>query len=236
MKNTKVTFLIVTILMILSVAGYFYGLSYVSSLADKTILKKQDIEVAQVKLKHLSNLDKTSKENADKKSKLKDVVLGADKTIEFVSSIEKVAEDMNLDYRTNSIDLKQSDQLSQQNKELLQVVFSVNGTWRNVVNFIKYIETMPRIIKFEGVKLVASDRTVNDLDINSRAGVSLANSSNQSPSAISSSSTVTGATSSATVSTSTRKTAPVSVTQVAPTRSNIWNANITFFVVKEKDK
>ncbi len=236
MKNTKVTFLIVTILMILSVAGYFYGLSYVSSLADKTILKKQDIEVAQVKLKHLSNLDKTSKENADKKSKLKDVVLGADKTIEFVSSIEKVAEDMNLDYKTNSIDLKQSDQLSQQNKELLQVVFSVNGTWRNVVNFIKYIETMPRIIKFEGVKLVASDRTVNDLDINSRAGVSLANSSNQSPSAISSSSTVTGATSSATVSTSTRKTAPVSVTQVAPTRSNIWNANITFFVVKEKDK
>lgn len=233
MKNTKATFLIITLLMILSVAGYFYGLSYVSSLADKTVLKKQDIEIAQIKFKHLSNLDKTSKENADKKSKLKDVVLGAGKTIEFVSSLEKIADDMDLSYKTNLIDLKQSDQLSQQNKELLQVVFSVNGTWRNVVNFIKYIETMPRIIKFESVKLVASDTTVNDVDVNSRASQSLSN--QVASSGTSSSSTATSTSSSVNVSTSTRRTAPVTVPVVVSTRSNIWNANITFLVVKEKD-
>jgi Tfp pilus assembly protein PilO len=153
MNSSKTLLYTVLISTLLLIAGYIFFINYIYGLSGKTILKKQDLDITEIKLKNLSNIDKVSKENISQKEFLSSLFLKKNQTIEFVSFVESTAQGFDLAYKTMSIGLNTPGNLEGKNKEILQMVMSVDGSWANVFRFIKYIENMPYIVKFNRLNL-----------------------------------------------------------------------------------
>lgn len=154
MKNKTSTSLIVVILITLSaLAGLFYMITYVESLSEKTAEIRSDIEVKQIKIKHIQGINKSAEKTSEDGAKVMSYFIKSDGAIDFVSLVESTASDLSLKYNTNSIENISNDILASQGKDILKLSMTLSGGWKNILKFLLYIESLPYAVRVEKVEL-----------------------------------------------------------------------------------
>ena len=154
MNKTSHIFILCAVGALICVGGYIYGAQYVSSLAEKTIANKKEVELSEIRYRHLQSLERAAADTGEEKTRINNLLVQPGGAIKFVTEIESLAASHGLDYNTDVIDVRSVPELDTQNKEQLLVSFSATGRWSNVFKLIKLVETLPYLIQFEKINLV----------------------------------------------------------------------------------
>lgn len=156
MKNKTSTSLIVVALVTLcGLAGLFYMITYVEGLSEKTAEIKSDIEVKQIKIKHIQGINKSAEKTSEDGTKVMSYFIKSDGAIDFVSLVESTASTLSLKYNTNSIENISDDILSSQGKDILKISMTLSGGWKNILKFLLYVESLPYSVRVEKVELTS---------------------------------------------------------------------------------
>jgi Tfp pilus assembly protein PilO len=156
MKNKTNTYLIlVTLIAIAATGGFSYAVRYISGLAEKTSELKTEIESKEIKIRHVLKTNKSAEKTSEDRIKLMQYFVKANGAIDFVSALEAQASNFSLKYNTNSIDNTETDALSSQGKQLLKISMSLSGSWKNIVKFITYVESLPYALNIEKAQLTS---------------------------------------------------------------------------------
>lgn len=162
MKNkTNATLILVSIITLCIVGGFYYLVTYVSGLSEKTTELKSEVESKQIKINHIQNVNKSAEKTSEDSVKIMDHFIKADGAIDFVSSVESTASDFSLKYNTNAIENVENEMLASQGKQILRISMSLSGGWKNILKFITYIESLPYAVKVEKVELSAGTAVVS---------------------------------------------------------------------------
>ncbi|HEY1037641.1 MAG TPA: hypothetical protein VGE62_03600 [Candidatus Paceibacterota bacterium] len=154
MSKTTRIFILSLLVSLASVAGYAYGTSYVSGLSEKTRAAKSDVELAEIKYRHILSLEKAAQNTNSETSQINEFLIQPNAAIGFVTKIESDAADLGLSYNTDSIEVRNTEALSAQGKELVVVSFTASGRWASVFKMIKSVENLPYAVKFDKIDLV----------------------------------------------------------------------------------
>ena len=156
MKNQTNTYLILAVLLAGgSIIGLWYFSEYIYGLTEKTTELREQVETQELKIKRDQLLSKSAQNTNVERQKLSSLFIQPNASIDFVSSLEKSASDLSLLYSTNQIENISPDSLSSQGKELLKISMTISGKWSSVLRFLRYIETLPYVVKIERVDLVS---------------------------------------------------------------------------------
>lgn len=148
-RKTNTYLIILTILGVAITAGYVYLSFYIAGLTDKTAEIKTEIETMRIKLAHARKLNVSAEKTADERKKVMSYFLEQRQVIDYVTSLESVADSFGLMYTTNSIENTDSDTLSPNNKELLKVSMSLTGKWSSLIRYLSYIESLPYAVHID---------------------------------------------------------------------------------------
>lgn len=156
MKNkTNSSLILAVCIALITIGGFFYGVSYVDGLSMKTAELKSEVEVNQIKISHIQSVNKSAEKTSEDAIKIGNHFIKSNGSIDFVSQVESVATDFSLKYNTNSIENIEHDMLTSQGKDLLKISMTLSGGWSNILKFISYIESLPYSVRIEKVDLAA---------------------------------------------------------------------------------
>ncbi|MCF7865753.1 MAG: type 4a pilus biogenesis protein PilO [Candidatus Pacebacteria bacterium] len=154
MKNKTNTSLILISIITLCVVGcFYYVVTYVSSLSQKSADLKGEIESKQIKINHIQNVNKSAEKTSGDAVKIMEHFIKPDGSIDFISSVESAAADFSLKYNTNSIENVEYEELSSQGKQILKISMSLSGGWKNILKFLTYIESLPYAVRVDKVEM-----------------------------------------------------------------------------------
>ena len=155
LKRTFYTLIIAVLLALISIGGYFYAVIYVGGMGSDLSLmykKSNDLNKEEESL----NSIKRVAQNADQKNAelTKYMVPVEDEgSINFVKTIEDVADSFGLKSNTTAIQIIPDEGLSKVNKEYLSVKETVVGSENMISNFVKKIELLPFNTKIKSYSL-----------------------------------------------------------------------------------
>ncbi len=155
-KTTKI-FIIVTTLAVIAIGFYVYAAFYIIGLTRKTADLKQDISNLEITYQHAESLRMALEGAAGQKDKINSYFIPSNGAIDFVARLEHIANNLGLKYDTRDIIQKQDDDLGLQNKEFLQVKFSAIGSWTEIMNLLKTVESLPYALRIDKADLSSSD-------------------------------------------------------------------------------
>lgn len=151
------------IITLAALGGFSYLVSYVSGLSEKTAELKGDIESKQIKINHIQNVNKSAEKTSEDGVKILNYFIKPDGAIDFVSSVESTAGDFSLKYNTNSIDNVENDVLGGQGKDLLKMSMTLSGSWKNILKFLTYVESLPYAVQVERVELSSTSPIASNI-------------------------------------------------------------------------
>jgi Tfp pilus assembly protein PilO len=164
--------MLVVIIALAALGGFSYVVSYISGLSQKTSDIKSDIESKQIKINHIQNVNKSAEKTSEDGIKIVNYFIKSDGVIDFVSSVESTAGDFSLKYNTTSIDNAGNDVLAAQGKDLLKMSMTLSGSWKNILRFLTYIESLPYAVRVERVELSSSAASAVVASANDSSSVS----------------------------------------------------------------
>jgi len=138
------------------VGFYAYSVHYVQGLVDDTASLRSDIEQDQAQYQHLQVLHDAIASTGDDKQKITHYFVPAGGAVDFITSFEKAAVSSSLKFTTVSIDTSSIPELDSQGKELLDVVFSTEGSWSNTLHFLSLLESLPYSVSIDRVEVSSS--------------------------------------------------------------------------------
>jgi Tfp pilus assembly protein PilO len=154
MKTKTTQYLIATIVIALALVGvYMYAVEQINGMTVQTKALKNEIAVKEVVSKDVEKLQRAVQVATEQKSKITSYIVAADGAVNFVGSIEKIADNFGLSYDTQNITEEKSGDLEPIKKELLRIDFSAEGSWDKVMRFVKAIETLPYGMQIDKIDL-----------------------------------------------------------------------------------
>jgi hypothetical protein len=171
-KRTISTLIISVTLATISIAGYFYTVTYVGGMGSSL----SDMYAKSVELKKeeesLSSIQRVAQNADQRNAELSKYIVpsGNEGSIQFVQTIENLAESFGLTYNTNSIEIVSDEKLAKLDKEYLSIKETLNGSSKSIAGFVEKIETLPlntKIRSYSVTKTAGSKgtSTVEQLDI-----------------------------------------------------------------------
>lgn len=161
MKNkTNLSLIFSCLSALIAIAGFVFGSYYINGLTAKSSTLQEEIVNKESKIKRIQNINKSAERTAEDRVKISNYFVGANGAIDFVSSLESTAASLGLTYTTNAIDTKENEILVTQGKELFRTNMTLSGSWRNVIKYLLYIESLPFSIDIEKVELVSEGVSV----------------------------------------------------------------------------
>jgi len=147
---------VVSIVSLACIAGYVYLAQYISQLNVEASALKDDVAADQSRFDHLADIEQAAANTVNEQAKVSSLFIQPNKAVDFVTNIETIAGSVGLTYNTDNIDVDQSSDLADQNRELLDINFSTTGSWANTAKFLELVETMPMGLDIRKIDLQSS--------------------------------------------------------------------------------
>ena len=147
-KNTKISFIIILIIDLVFIVGFFILFLFVQKQISNMIEKENDIrnEIKRVESSALMNKELLNNKNYT--DRLSEYIIGANGVIDFVDMLEKIISDNNMKSDIKSLVYEEG---GISNLELARIKIDITGQWKNVIFFLKLLENYPLKISIENV-------------------------------------------------------------------------------------
>lgn len=138
---------------LVAVSGFIFSVYYIKHLNTKIESLKTALVSSQVQFIKLESIRLAATSGAGELDKLEKYIISAGKEIDVVQQIERLAEATSLSHNTELIEEKDEPSLANQNKNLLHIVLTTDGTWNNSRKFLSLVEHLPYNVKIEKVDM-----------------------------------------------------------------------------------
>lgn len=150
--------------LIVTGIGYWYVYKVVITQAEKqSEISQEIINNEQNNKQEIKMLD-ISSSTLEKRDMLSSYFVSEDKILDFIKSIENVADDSSTKITLSSIN---TDKMIADKKEIaghIKVHAEIKGSWTNVNKALVLIENLPYFLSIESMRLDVSNQVSEDLD------------------------------------------------------------------------
>ncbi|MHB1316892.1 MAG: hypothetical protein ACYCZW_03515 [Minisyncoccota bacterium] len=133
--------LVTTILVFMG--GYYVFFNTMWNKAKVISEYKNDIIIDNQKRQYADDMIKTFENIKDKREKIDDFFVKKQGEVDFIEYVEKVARDQSLEVEVDAVEVDLSKEASSYGMEYLILRFNVKGSWINVWNFSRTLESLP---------------------------------------------------------------------------------------------
>lgn len=162
MKNKEITksisFFVILNLVIIS--AWFFLFTSINKKKDRVELLQNDVAKRVSRQNELSQLKLLVDDVREEKNKLATVFINENNIVDFIESLEGIAEASKVDLRLRSVNVasgKAKNTITQ---------FNINGEFENVFHYIALLETAPYQILFNKVSFVNKEDNNFQVDLN----------------------------------------------------------------------
>lgn len=148
--------IIVAILVIVSIVGYYVFFSQIKEHNTETMELISEIEFTKQREQQLRNMKSTARETETDRTKLSTYFIKEESIVDFLEIIESFEEYTGAKVRVRTIG--KNDPGVYDTLEQLRLNLTVDGSWDEVYHFLVLIEALPYRVVVESIQLTASAR------------------------------------------------------------------------------
>lgn len=154
MKTRSIyTLIVLAILAVISVVAYYFAISYVSGLSEKTHTASSDLSYVEAKYQQAISQRAVANTGESSGKKLDKYILATDGEVGIVKELERLANNLSLEIVTEVLEVEQDEALATHSKNYLHIIVTTNGAERDTRRFLALLETLPYNVKIKEVNL-----------------------------------------------------------------------------------
>lgn len=158
MRKTRIIFTISLILLILSGVGYAYAYVEVMSKKDELIILEQKSLETEEEVAYKAGLT-SFLEDGDRLKIIDSFFVGKDGVVDFITKLENIAVAQNVRIDISSVNIEPSENAYFENL-VLSIIYT--GSWENILNYAKVIDTLPYALTTHTLNLEEVRKETNE--------------------------------------------------------------------------
>lgn len=152
-QKTKKILVISFLLALLSISVFVFMFFVINSLNESSLKNSIEIEDGIKKDESLFLIKKDLEDNKVSLEKISSFIVKPDEVVDFIQTIENLALNNGLKSEVKSVSFSPFSEMNSSYLELIKVKVTVIGEWRNVLFFIKVLESHPLKIDMTNISL-----------------------------------------------------------------------------------
>lgn len=150
-NNIKV-FISIGILIIMGIIVFviYPSMQQIYLISNSIFITKNELSSKKVNNYSLKDIIQTYRDYEPKINTLNDVVRVQDRELEFITSLESIAEKYNLDQKIN---MEPSEQYEDTKFNIMPLQLSITGTYLNNLKYLQDLENLPVFINIKNINL-----------------------------------------------------------------------------------
>jgi len=149
-SNTIKKIIFSSVVILLLVIFNIFAFITTNNQTEKIVEIKKEIVTESTNTISLSDTKRKIEELKKIESRLDNILIDEGKIVNFISMIEELSNDLDVDIKINDVDFENND-----DEELgeLTMDFQISGYWNQVTNFLNSVEVVPYVVNIESLRL-----------------------------------------------------------------------------------
>lgn len=151
MKTNTINKIIFTSIILIAVLIIDFVLIYkIDKKYDEIVESKKSIVSESSRFNSLTDVKNKTQELTKIQNRIDDILISESNAVSFIGLIEDIAEQSGSTMNISKADFKDSE--DEDDLGALDLTFKVTGSWEEVTNFLKMIESLPYLININSVR------------------------------------------------------------------------------------
>ena len=153
LRKTKIINLVILLVTIAVVTAFWMLYSYTANQIADTITKSDELTIEIKKEDTMSFMKHDIETGKAYQSQLYQYVLSKDGLVGFFKTLDTIVASSSVTSQVNAVGYENTAALTAVSAQLVHVNITINGTWNNVIYFLKLLENYPLETNITGVSL-----------------------------------------------------------------------------------